>query len=170
MFRREEKALFEEIKKLSDRLAEDRIYEQVMLEVDSENYDPVAKAKAFEEALGDTQKARALYVKHRVRRIRDLAAEYQLWAAQQEAERRVRQEEAKARKAAEFAERNKNEERKANIRNELRKGKMPPDDIISKYRLEFKEFYTVWRDEEYARRYMHESSAWLAFLSNKGEL
>ena len=33
--------------------------------------DPVAQAKAFEEAEGDAQKARAFYTKHRVRRISD---------------------------------------------------------------------------------------------------
>ena len=66
-----DKKILEELMALDARLQEDRLYEIALGEVDTQSFDPVAKAKAFEEAEGDAQKAKAFYIKHRVRRIRD---------------------------------------------------------------------------------------------------
>lgn len=60
---------------LSDRLLEDRLYEMTILEIESGTLDKSAEARALEEAEGDETKAKALYIKHRVRRLRDLFAE-----------------------------------------------------------------------------------------------
>jgi hypothetical protein len=62
-----------ELAELSDRLLEDNLYEIVMQEVEIGNYDQAAKARAFQEAQGDEPAAKALYIKHRIRRLRDLA-------------------------------------------------------------------------------------------------
>ena len=88
-FKSEKQKLLEELRSLSERLAEDRIYEKVIAEVENDELDAVAKAKAFEEAEGDSQQARALYIKHRVRRIRDLAAEYEIWLQQESARKEI---------------------------------------------------------------------------------
>lgn len=66
-----DKKILEELMALDARLQEDRLYEIALSELDTQSFDPVAKAKAFEEAEGDAQKAKAFYIKHRVRRIRD---------------------------------------------------------------------------------------------------
>ena len=60
----------QELIKLGDRLSEDVLYEVAVNEVESDQFDKVAQSKALEEAQGDHQKARAFYIKQRVRRIR----------------------------------------------------------------------------------------------------
>ena len=89
-FSLEEIEIFTAIQELSDRLAEDRLYEVVAEEIDRREYDPVSKLKALEEAKGDEQVAKAIYAKHRVRRLKDLAAEYEIIQAAErmEAEKR----------------------------------------------------------------------------------
>ena len=66
-----DKKVLLELMALDARLQEDRLYEIALTEIDTNSFDPVAKAKAFEEAEGDEQKAKSFYIKHRVRRIRD---------------------------------------------------------------------------------------------------
>ena len=90
--------LLHELIKLGDRLSEDRLYEIAVSEVEDNQFDGVAKAKALEEAEGDQNKARAFYTKHRVRRIRDLIAEQALMAEAsrvQAEEERLQKEEQK---------------------------------------------------------------------------
>ena len=65
------KKLLQDLAELSDRRLEDSIYEIALSEIENSKLDPVAQTKAFEEAEGDAQKARAFYTKHRVRRISD---------------------------------------------------------------------------------------------------
>lgn len=87
---------------LGERLSEDRLYEIVIDEVERNEFDNVAKAKALEEAEGDQNKARAFYTKHRVRRLRDLIAEEKIAA---EAERvRAKEKEAQAESERQEAE------------------------------------------------------------------
>tara|TARA_Y100001970_G_C13774608_1_gene622236 strand:+ start:301 stop:615 length:315 start_codon:yes stop_codon:yes gene_type:complete len=59
-------------------------------EIDRREYDPVSKLKALEEAKGDEQVAKAIYAKHRVRRLKDLAAEYELIQAGEKMEEEKR--------------------------------------------------------------------------------
>lgn len=90
--------LLNELIKLGDRLSEDCLYEIAVSEVEDNQFDAVAKAKALEEAEGDQNKARAFYTKHRVRRIRDLIAEQALMAEAsrvQAEEERLQKEEQK---------------------------------------------------------------------------
>ena len=56
---------------LSGRQAEDLLYNVVMAEISEDDLDPVAWAMAFEEAEGQEQRSKALYLKHRIRRIKD---------------------------------------------------------------------------------------------------
>ena len=66
-----DKKILKELSELNDRLAEDRMYEIAVAEIENNEFDKVAQAIAFEEAEGDEKKARAFYTKHRVRRIKD---------------------------------------------------------------------------------------------------
>ena len=87
---------------LGERLSEDHLYEIVIDEVERNEFDNVAKAKALEEAEGDQNKARAFYTKHRVRRLRDLIAEEKIAA---EAERvQAKEKEAQAERERQEAE------------------------------------------------------------------
>jgi len=61
-----------DLAELSERLAADKLYEITISEVQNEQYDPAAKARAIVEADGDMERAKALYIKHRVRRLNDL--------------------------------------------------------------------------------------------------
>jgi hypothetical protein len=56
-----------------ERLAEDRMYELVLREIEQQELDPIAEARALEEAQGDVPRSKALYIKHRIRRIIDLS-------------------------------------------------------------------------------------------------
>jgi hypothetical protein len=56
-FSPKEVEIFKAIQELSERLAEDRLYEVVAEEIDRKDYDPVSKLKALEEAKGDEQLA-----------------------------------------------------------------------------------------------------------------
>jgi hypothetical protein len=66
-----DKKTLREMSGLSARLMEDRMCKPAVNEIESNAFDAVAKAKAFEDAEGDKQKARTFYTKHRVRRIKD---------------------------------------------------------------------------------------------------
>jgi len=66
-----DKKILKELSELNNRLAEDRMYEIAVDEIENNDFDKVAQAIAFEEAEGDEKKARAFYTKHRVRRIKD---------------------------------------------------------------------------------------------------
>ena len=85
-FSPEEIQIFTAIQELSDRLAEDRLYEVVADEIDRSELDPVSKLRALEESKGDERLAKAIYAKHRVRRLKDLAAEYALIQAAEKME------------------------------------------------------------------------------------
>jgi hypothetical protein len=86
-FTRKEKKLFGDIVALSKRLANDRLYEIVAEEVAQDELDPVAYLKALEKANGNEERARANYARHRIRRLKDLAAQYAI-IEKVEAERR----------------------------------------------------------------------------------
>jgi hypothetical protein len=60
-----------DLQNLSGRQAEDLLYNLVMAEISEDDLDPVAWAMAFEEAEGEEQRSKALYLKHRIRRIKD---------------------------------------------------------------------------------------------------
>lgn len=73
-----QKEILEQLIALDSRLLEDRLYEIAVQEIETNEFDAVAKAKAFEEAEGNELKARAFYTRHRVRRIRDQLAAYNI--------------------------------------------------------------------------------------------
>ena len=54
-----------------NRLSEDKLIEIVLEEQKQGEIDEVALAKANMDAEGDKEKAQALYIKHRIRRIKD---------------------------------------------------------------------------------------------------
>lgn len=65
------RAFIDELASMSERVFEDRLYEIAIDEIQNNEMDPVSEARAFEEAEGNKEKARAFYTKHRVRRLRD---------------------------------------------------------------------------------------------------
>ena len=67
-----DRKILDELIGLDGRLYEDRLYELVMQEVLTEDFDTVAMARAFEEAEGEQQRTKALYLKHRLRRLKDV--------------------------------------------------------------------------------------------------
>lgn len=160
IFNSRERKLLGEIRMLSDRLAEDKIYAQAMEEIETNEVDPVAQAKALEEAEGDAQKGKAFYIKHRVRRIRDLATEYEIWLVQEQS------------KKEEVKETKENKRQELDLRKRLSsvlaEGDLPPIDVQKTYRDEFAKFYKGWSREDYARRYLPKASAWREFLRRKG--
>ena len=85
-----------ELSKLTERLVEDRFYELALSEIEKNSLDPVAQAKAFEEAEGEEKKSRAFYIKHRVRRMKDALTEFIL----NEAEKQKSQNELDKKQAA----------------------------------------------------------------------
>lgn len=66
---------FEEFKSrmlgVDERLLEDEIYRFVWEEIESDQLDRSAQARAMEEGAGDEGKTRSAYIKHRVRRLKD---------------------------------------------------------------------------------------------------
>ena len=85
-----------ELSKLTERLVEDRFYELALSEIEKNSLDPVAQAKAFEEAEGEEKKSRAFYIKHRVRRMKDALTAFIL----NEAEKQKSQNELDKKQAA----------------------------------------------------------------------
>ena len=85
-----------QLSKLNERSVEDRFYELALSEIEENSFDPVAKAKAFEEAEGEEKKSHAFYVKHRVRRMKDELAAFIL----NEAEKQKSQNELDRKQAA----------------------------------------------------------------------
>ena len=73
-----------QLSKLNERSVEDRFYELALSEIEENSFDPVAKAKAFEEAEGEEKKSHAFYVKHRVRRMKDELAAFILNEAEKQ--------------------------------------------------------------------------------------
>ncbi len=65
-------AIIKKILELNQRLAEDSLYEKVLDELNKGDTDVVAQARALEEAQGEREKARAFYIKHRIRRLKDI--------------------------------------------------------------------------------------------------
>lgn len=58
---------------IADRIAEERLYEQALREIESGVRRDGLWAKAFQKSHGDNQRAKALYVEYRVRSIKDEA-------------------------------------------------------------------------------------------------
>lgn len=67
-FTERQRQIFEAIAELSERMAEDQLYEIVAAEIAAGDMDSVAMLKANEEALGNKQLAGSVYPRHRVRR------------------------------------------------------------------------------------------------------
>jgi hypothetical protein len=97
--------LFDRLKGLEGRLAEDEVYKIVWEETQSGNFDPAAQARAAVEVGTDKEALRAAYIKHRVRRIYDeleaeknrfQAKEIELERTNEENERRRHKEEVLA--------------------------------------------------------------------------
>ena len=72
---------------LQDRLAEDEMYEDVLLEINNGDFDAVAQARAFEEAGGNAEQARSIYIRHRIRRLKDHLMTEAIRQRQEEMER-----------------------------------------------------------------------------------
>ena len=150
-----EKRLLQEIAALSERLAEDRMYEFVAEELHNNELDPAARMRALEEAEGDQNKADALYAKHRIRRLKDLATEQAI--AEADAKRR--------REAAERA----NEEERGTQQYfiEQVRGGTAPKSFKKRYKNEFDAFRKWWVPQEHHRKYLTKEQVWHAFAKHK---
>lgn len=69
--------LFQKLKGLDQRRADDEIYAQIFDEYTSGIMDRVAQARAMESAGGDQEKIKSEYIRFRFIRIRDELAEFQ---------------------------------------------------------------------------------------------
>ena len=93
MAMRLDEELLDELSRLDSIMLEDQLYRIAILEIQNEQFDLVAQAKALEEAEGEVQKARALYTKHRVQRINAMLAQYKaVHIAQAKAESQKKRE------------------------------------------------------------------------------
>lgn len=75
---RRDRKILKSIEKLSERLAEDHLYQIVADEMKEGFFDEVAQLRALGKAEGDEAKAKALYPEIRIRRLLDLNSEYEL--------------------------------------------------------------------------------------------
>ena len=73
--RQSDEEIIQGISDLTDRLAEDKLYQVVANEMKSGFYDEIAQLRSLEDAAGDEIKAKAYYARNRVRRLMDLRAE-----------------------------------------------------------------------------------------------
>lgn len=159
-------ALLKELRGLSARLAEDRMYELVLSEIENDSFDPIARARAFEEADGNKDMAIARYIKHRVRRLNDLNSEYQIWLDQKaELERTER-----TRFEKEQLESHNTELEKARVAELIRKGGPFGTEVTYAYRTEFEAFYADWIKVDYAHKFMNKTYAWEAFLKARDHI
>ena len=78
MMNRRDRKILKSIEKLSERLAEDQLYQIVADEMKEGFFDEVAQLRALGKAEGDETKAKALYPEIRIRRLLDLNSEYEL--------------------------------------------------------------------------------------------
>jgi hypothetical protein len=132
----EEKNL-ENLFKLTERLTRDAYYERALRELSGGHLDQVAEAMALEEAAGEREKARALYIKHRVRRIIDL----------------------ECRDSLENEMNAKHAEKIALLEDAVRRQHITPE-----FRRILKDDFDLWKS---SKNYEYETSrgAWLAFAS-----
>lgn len=61
---------------LGDNRSDDRFYAMALSEVDSDAKDPSVWGRAFVDASGDEAKAKALYIKYRVKRMKSDTVEH----------------------------------------------------------------------------------------------
>jgi hypothetical protein len=73
--RQSDEEIIQGISDLTDRLAEDKLYQVVANEMKSGFYDEIAQLRSLESAAGDEIKAKSYYARNRVRRLLDLKAE-----------------------------------------------------------------------------------------------
>jgi cation transport ATPase len=66
-----EKQLLNDIAGLSERLQLDKLYEFAASEIEEGQFALAAKARAVEDAAGDSSKVASFYITHRVRMLRD---------------------------------------------------------------------------------------------------
>ena len=84
---REKMQFLGEIAGLNERLQADRLYEFVQHEIESSQLTLAAKARAVEEAAGDEAKIASLYIKHRVRMLKDELTAFTLAERKKEEDR-----------------------------------------------------------------------------------
>ena len=75
---RRDRKILKSIAKLSERLAEDQLYQIVSDELEEGFVDGVASLRANEIAEGNREKAESIYPKQRIRRLLDLRSEFAL--------------------------------------------------------------------------------------------
>ena len=62
-----------DLQSVKDRLGDDNEIAIILNEISTLGYDEIALAKAFEEAGGNDEKTKSIYIRHRIRRRKDVA-------------------------------------------------------------------------------------------------
>jgi len=62
-----------DLQSVKDRLSDDDEIATILNEISTLGYDEIALAKAFEEAGGSEEKTKSIYIRHRIRRRKDVA-------------------------------------------------------------------------------------------------
>jgi len=62
-----------DLQSVKDRLSDDDEIATILNEISTLGYDEIALAKAFEEAGGNEEKTKSIYIRHRIRRRKDVA-------------------------------------------------------------------------------------------------
>jgi len=65
-------------RKINERELEDRLLELIGSELENKQYDESSWLRAFSDAEGNNERAKALYVKYRLRRMKDQVARRQM--------------------------------------------------------------------------------------------
>lgn len=109
---------FKALTGLHGRQFEDELYRIVSDEISSGYMDNVAQARSIEEANGDRSKLEALYLKHRIRRIKDEIVSAEIKA---EEDKKARDVQLKREAAVDAQRRREDALREEHFRNERRK-------------------------------------------------
>ena len=162
-------AILKKILELQQRLAEDALYEKVLAELKKGETDFIAEARAVEEAQGEKEKARAFYIKHRIRRLKDIdladIIEREAVRAQKEAQREA--ERAKVKEEREDIERKRKEDENKNflIKKIVETGKVTG--VVKRaYQNEFAKWLHGRSWEKASNRVITNNDLWIEFFKD----
>jgi len=147
------------------RLEEDALYSAVLDEISRGEFDLIAQARSLEEAEGERERARALYIRHRIRRIRDI---FELEQLEQMKLKASETQEGCELPAAEHKINTSSwtEVRRNQLRICLRAGK-PNKEVKRIYQDEFKIWAKKYASKEHSRLFLTESQLWVTFMEFK---
>lgn len=144
------------------RLEEDALYSAVLDEISRGEFDLIAQARSLEEAEGVRERARALYIRHRIRRIRDV------FELEQKDLKVAEPQEACEPPTTEHRINTSSwiEDRRNQLRTSLNSGKANKE-VKSLYQVEFKAWAKQYASKDHSRLFLTESQLWVTFMEFK---